>query len=54
MPGIVGFMGNSSQEEVNVLIASMAFALHPEQRFRKEFFSVEGIGLGRVGLGIRK
>jgi asparagine synthase (glutamine-hydrolysing) len=52
MPGIIGFLGNSNQEDANNLITSMALALHPEPRFKKDLFSKEGIGFGRVSLGL--
>jgi asparagine synthase (glutamine-hydrolysing) len=52
MPGLVGFIGDASPEESRTLIESMAAALHPEPRFRKDLYATQGIGLGRVSLGL--
>jgi asparagine synthase (glutamine-hydrolysing) len=52
MPGLVGFIGDISQDEANLSIEKMASALHDGQKFRKDLFSRDGIGLGRVSLGI--
>jgi asparagine synthase (glutamine-hydrolysing) len=52
MPGLVGFIGDTSPEESRTLIESMAAALHPEPRFRRDLYATQGIGLGRVSLGL--
>jgi asparagine synthase (glutamine-hydrolysing) len=52
MPGLVGFIGDTSPDESRTLIESMAAALHPEPRFRKDLYTTQGLGLGRVSLGL--
>jgi asparagine synthase (glutamine-hydrolysing) len=52
MPGLVGFIGDASPEESRTLIESMAATLHPEPRFRKDLYTTDGVGLGRVSLGL--
>jgi asparagine synthase (glutamine-hydrolysing) len=52
MPGLVGFIGNTSPNESRILLESMASALHPEPRFRKDLYATQGLGLGRVSLGL--
>jgi asparagine synthase (glutamine-hydrolysing) len=52
MPGLIGFIGDFSPEESINLIESMAASLHPEPRFRKDLYSTQGLGLGRVSLGL--
>ncbi len=51
MPGLIGFINQSSAEEASDLLAKMAHALEPETRFQRDLHSEPGLGIGRVSLG---
>jgi asparagine synthase (glutamine-hydrolysing) len=50
MPGLIGFAGGVANGRT--LLSLMAHALEPDKRFKTESYTAEGIGLGRVSLGI--
>jgi asparagine synthase (glutamine-hydrolysing) len=52
MPGLIGLIGDIGQNEAHLSLEKMASALHEGGRFNRDLFSREGIGLGRVSLGI--
>lgn len=50
MPGLIGFAGGTA--DGRSLLSQMALALEPEERFKTESCLADGVGLGRVSLGI--
>jgi asparagine synthase (glutamine-hydrolysing) len=52
MPGIVGFVKEASDDHSKQLLAGMARRMENEYRFQVDMYSADGIGLGRVSLGI--
>ncbi|MCJ7797543.1 MAG: asparagine synthetase B, partial [Thermoleophilia bacterium] len=52
MPGIIGFVRPASRGEAEHLLGRMALALEPEARFRHDLYSEDGLGLGRLSLGL--
>ena len=52
MPGLFGVVGLDDGEELGQLLAQMAQALKHEQWYRVDVYQGDGVGLGRVGLGI--
>ena len=52
MPGLIGYIKQSSKENTDLNLKSMAEFIQPEDRFNRELFEQEAVGLGRVSLGI--
>ena len=53
MPGIIGFAAHGDHgRESRPFLEKIAKALEPEDRFQVDLFADEGIGLGRVSLGL--
>lgn len=52
MPGLVGFVGEPADSKSEALLANMAQALKHEDWYRVELYQEEGLGLGRVSLGL--
>jgi len=53
MPGIVGYCGRFGDETASKkLLERMGHALEPEDRFQRDFYDEQDVGLGRVSLGI--
>lgn len=51
MPGLIGFV-NADGRDPHMLLSQMARALEPEERFKVDAYAADGLGLGRVSLGI--
>jgi len=52
MPGLVGFIDSASPDKSGKLISTMANALAREDCFNFELYQHEGVGLGRISLGV--
>jgi len=52
MPGIIGFLHNFDKNRAEARLRKMVALLEPEGRFQVDLHVEEGIGLGRVSLGI--
>lgn len=60
MPGLIGFVNGgthgepvaASGRDPHTLLSQMARALEPEERFKVDSYADDGVGLGRVSLGI--
>lgn len=52
MPGLVGFAGEWKVAEADLLLRQMGQTLEPEERFQRDFYTADGVGLGRVSLGL--
>lgn len=50
MPGLIGFVDRPAPGGAAAFMESMARALHPEDRFRADYFHAAHVGLGRVVL----
>jgi len=52
MPGLIGVVGPQSNEEIGKLLENMAKSLKHEDWYKIDLHREDGIGLGRVSLGI--
>lgn len=52
MPGLIGYVDNGHGRDPHTLLPRMAHALEPEERFKIDCYGGDGVGLGRVSLGI--
>jgi asparagine synthase (glutamine-hydrolysing) len=53
MPGLIGFVeGAGNGRNSHTLLPKMARALEPDERFKVDCYHGDGVGLGRVSLGI--
>jgi asparagine synthase (glutamine-hydrolysing) len=52
MPGLIGYIQDHRRSVRTLHLDTMAAALEPEERFRRDLYEQDGIGLGRVSLGI--
>lgn len=52
MPGLIGYIQDQARSNHAVRLETMALALEPEKRFKRDLYELDGVGLGRVSLGI--
>jgi asparagine synthase (glutamine-hydrolysing) len=52
LPGIFGFVGEKYNVSSDLILKRMAAAMHPEDRFQVNQYSVDDFGFGRVSLGV--